>query len=207
MGACGIGGQFKAYDWREGIRRVQQEAEYEYGHDYYNGAANNVSFSYAGDKSNLTKAQLNKFRKEMEENCYKRDGYVYKIGTEGYRIITTKFMEYPRKDGGLSWVMSKNQEALWFKQYKNPCILVTADGNGNGRCICGGTISDLKVKAHQLLRECYYQKSFYIVRKNKDVYISCSGEYKDQKKTSRKTDAKTMVLEIGLYEYFGVAPE
>lgn len=207
MGACGVGGTFKAYDWKEGIRRVQAEAEYEHGSDYYNGAANNVEFSYAGDKSNLTKTQLNKFRKEIQEECYKRGGYVYKIGIEGYRIITTKFIEKNRNEGGLSWVMNKNQEKIWFMQYKRPCILVTTDKNGNGYCIGAGTIGELKVKAHELLRQCYYSKDFYIVRKNKDTYIDCRGLYKGQKTTSRRTDDKTLVLEVGKYEYFGVAPE
>lgn len=207
MGACGIGGTFKAYDWKEGILRVQEEAKMEYGCDAYNGAANNVSFSYAGDKSNLTKAQLNKFRKELEEECYKRSGYVYKIGVEGFRILTTKFIEKKINEGGLRWLMSQNQEKLWFMQYKRPCILVTSDTNGNGRCLGAGTIGELKVKAHELLRQCYYSKEMYIVRKNKDTYIDCRGDYKDQKKTSRKTDAKTLVLEIGKYEYFGIAPE
>lgn len=207
MGACNVGGTFKAYDWKEGIRRVQAEAEYEHGSAYDNGAANNVEFSYSGDKSNLTKAQLNKFRKEIQEECHKSRGYVYKIGIEGYRIITTKFIEKNRNEGGLSWVMSKNQEKIWFMQYKRPCILVTADNNGNGYCIGAGTIGELKVKAHELLRQCYYSKDFYIVRKNKDTYIDCRGLYKGQKTTSRRTDDKTLVLEVGKYEYFGVAPE
>ena len=126
MGDCGVGGTFKAYDWKEGIRRVQAEAEYEYGSDYYNGAANNVEFSYAGDKSNLTKAQLNKFRKEIQEECYKRRGYVYKIGIEGYRIITTKFIEKNRNEGGLSWVILHKPNFLLGYEQKSRENLVYA---------------------------------------------------------------------------------
>lgn len=206
MGASGVEGTFTAYDWEQGIKQVQAQAQYETGADYYSGGANNVNFSYVGDKSNLTKAQLRKFRDELIDNCAKRQGFVYKLGVETYRIITTKYIEYPRDKGGLGWVLHKDSEQLWFKKYKTPCILVVADGDGRGSCIAGGTISELKAKAHEYLRKNYYNKVCYIVRKNKDVYIECRGDYKDQKKTSRKTDAKTLVLEIGKYAYFGIAP-
>ncbi len=206
MGAIGVGGTFEAYDWETGINQVQLEAKYEHGNDSYSGGANNVIFCYVGDKSNLTKTQLRKFQEELEDKCDKRQGFVYKLEVKGYRIITTKYIEYPRNQGGLGWVLHKDSEQLWFKKYKTPCILVVADEDGRGSCIAGGTISELKAKAHEYLRKHYYRKVCYIVRKNKDVYIECRGDYKDQKKTSRKTDAKTLVLEIGKYAYFGIAP-
>ena len=92
-----------------------------------------------------------------------------------------------------------------LKQTKKPCILLTADGNGRMQLVGGGTLSELKSQAHLLLRKCNYIKTYYIVRK--DRYITCNGEIKKQAKTSRKTDDKTLVLELGKYAYLGVAPE
>ena len=207
MGACSVGGQFTAYDWKEGIQLVQQNAAYEYGNDPYNGAENNVSFSYAGDISNLTKAQHKKYVDELFKGCSKCQGFVYKIGTEGFHIITTKFKETPKYVGELGWIMTYTQEQAWFKQYKRPCILVSANNNGYGYCIAGGTISERKTKAHMLLRKNSYRQNFYIVRKGKDTYIDCGGNIKTQKNTRRKTDEKTLVLELNKYEYVGIAPE
>ena len=43
MGASGVEGTFTAYDWEQGIKQVQAQAQYETGADYYSGGANNVN--------------------------------------------------------------------------------------------------------------------------------------------------------------------
>lgn len=203
MGACGIGGTFKAYDWRDGIRRIKDEAEAEYGYDSYNGAANNVDFSYGGDKSNLTARQLDKYIDDRMENLYKRSGEVIKVGSAGFNIITTEFIESDRRPAELDWVWNRVLPLL--KAAKRPAVLVACDGNGNPKAYGAGTVSELKQKAHELLRSEYYRRYIYIVKKDK--CICCKGKVKQQAKTSRKTDAKTLVIELGLYRYFGWAPE
>ncbi len=203
MGACGISGQFKAYDWREGIRRVQEEAQSEYGYDPYNGEANNVSFSYGGDKSNLTQKQLSAYIDDRMESLYKREGEVIKVDSVGFTIFTTEFVESTTKPSEVSWAW--NSVVPLLKGAKRPAILIAFDGYGKPKAYGAGTVAELKQKAHELLRSEFYRRYMYIVKKDK--YICCKGKAKQQSKTTRKTDAKTLVVEQGLYRYYGWAPE
>ena len=202
MGACEIGGKFEAYDWKEGIRRIQEEAAYEYGHDYYNGAANNVSFRYGGDKSNLTKKQLDEYVKGCMEKLGTGDGEVIKIGSGGFRLYSTEYKE----GTGIPMPLSFDSGTKEFlKRSIRPAVLLTCDNNGRVECHGEGTIAKLKEMAHNKLRSEFYRRDYYILRKNA-TYICCMPVWKDQSKTTRKTTPKLLVVEKATYGYYGWAP-
>ena len=93
MGGVAVGGTFVNSDWRQGIQKIQEDAREYYGdRDGYSGAENSCCFKYAGDKSDLTKKQLEKFIEDRMDSMYNRDGEVIRIGTKGYRLIKTTYI-------------------------------------------------------------------------------------------------------------------
>ena len=202
MGACDIGGTYKAYDWKIGIEKIQEDAEAYYGHqEGYSGAANCVDFRYVGDFSEKYKTakgrkEIEKYIEDRMSKLYKRDGEVMKIATEGYAIIKTKYIE---QDVTESYVR-------YLYNIKKPSVLLERNSYGFGyKIIAEGTVSELKKKAHTRLRQITYRDDLYIIKKDK-MYI-CTQDIKTQKNTTRRSDDKTLVLEIGKYRYYGWAPE
>lgn len=192
MGACNGGGSFEAFDWREGIRNIQDEAESYYGHqEGYSGAANSCSFSYGGDKRGLTKKQLDKFIDERMENLGTGDGEVVKVDISGYGIIKTQV----QPAGFLRFDTRELMRGL-----KRPAILIE-DAGYTQRKIAEGTQAELKRKVDSLLRSCNYSKTYYILTR-KDSYI-CSGNIKNVKKTTQKTTEKQLVLPLYKFVYYG----
>lgn len=201
MGAIDIGGEFKAYDWKSGIKAVQDEAEAYYGYDPYNGAANNVSFSYDGDKSNLSKKELEKYERNLLEKLGKRQGVVFKKQSLGFKVITTKYTD----TNEVVILFSVRQIDNILKMYKGPAVLVTTDNNGGILFVANGKIKELKEQAHKLLRKEYYRRNYIILKKDQN-HIVCTGVEKSYKTTTKKTDDKHLVLEYNLYGYIGLAP-
>jgi len=192
MGGINGGGKFQAYDWREGIRRIQEEADDYYGHqEGYSGAANSCSFSYVGDKSNLTKKELDKFIDERMDRLGNGDGEVIKVGLAGYSIIKTK-IEPAR-------YLNFDTRTL-LRGVTRPAILVEYKGN-YPRKIAEGTQAELKKKADSLLRSCNYSYPYYLITK-KESYI-CSGNVKNVKKTVQQTNEKQLVLPLYDFIYYG----
>lgn len=202
MGACDIGGTYKAYDWKIGIEEIQEQAEAYYGHqEGYSGAENCVDFRYVGDFSDKYKTakgrkELDKYIDARMSTLYKREGEIIKIGIEGYAIIKTKYIE--RK-------VTDTYERYLYK-VKRPSVLLEKSPYGfEYKIIAEGTVAELKEKAHNRLRQIKYSDDLYIVKKDK-IYV-CTKDVKTQKNTTRRSDAKTLVLEIGKYRYYGWAPE
>ena len=199
MGGVPVGGSFISSDWSYGIQKIQDEAFAYYGdRDGYSGGANSCNFRYAGDKSNLSKKQIEKFIDDRMESMYNRDGEVIKVGTKGYRLIKTTFNEeiiyaphhYKNLFKGTSYT------ALLMEESNRPGLL---------QKIKGGSFEEMKRAANMELRKINYDKPFYIVTKKK-VYI-CSGEYKEVKTTTRRTDDKTYVMPLHEFRYYGWAVE
>lgn len=197
MGACDVGGTFKAYDWRSGIQRVIEDAEAYYGHqEGYSGAANSCSFSYKGDKSSLTKKELNAYIDSRMDNLGKRDGEVILVGIEGYDIIKTEYVPQTVDD------------PLFIKRLfvgqKGPALLLVYDWRSNNYKIeRAGTIAEMKALAHIRLRSENYEKNYTILTKKGKIV--CKGVVTNVKKTTRKTDEKNLILPIYKYMYYGWA--
>ena len=199
MGGVAIGGTFVNGDWRIGMKKIQDEAREYYGDRHgYSGAENSCCFQYAGDKSDLTKKQLEQFIEDRMDRMYNRDGEVIKIGTKGYRLIKTTFKEetmysalhYKDLFKGTSYT------AFLMKESYRPGLL---------QKIKGGSFEDMKKAANMELRHTNYSEPLYIVTKKK-IYM-CWGDYKDVKTTTRRTDEKTYVMPMYEFRYYGWAAE
>lgn len=196
MGACNIGGTFSAYDWESGIESVQMEDEFEYGHrDGYSGASNSCCFRYIGDKSHLTKKELKKYVDERFKKLGTRDGEIIQIGILEYHLLKTKFEES---------FFNPEQFRYLFKGQKANALLLGMDMfHQPTYIIASGNLVDMKKMAHNKLRGCNYSKEFYILTKQK--MYTCTYESKSVKRTTRKSDDKTLILPLYEYAYYGWA--
>lgn len=192
MGGCSGGGSFKSTDWREGINKIIEEAEDYYGHqEGYSGAANSCEFRYLGDKSKLSKKELEKYIDGRMDMLGNGDGEVVNVGIVGYYVIKTK-VEPARYLGFDTREVTRGMQ--------RPAILVE-ERHGYPRKIAEGTQAELKQKVHQLLRSCNYNKTYYILTR-KASYL-CSGDIKEYKTTKQKTTDKQLVLPVYKFEYYG----
>lgn len=200
MGACGISGTYRAYDWQSGIRRVQEEAEAYYGHqEGYSGAANSCSFYFKGNKFDVKEKELNKYIDERMDMLGKRDGEVLCLGVEGFDIIKTVIEPCNRN-------ISDVDKKFLFKGIKNPALLLRYNYSRDFyEVVKTGTIAEMKVAAHEQLRKKNYSENYYILTKKS--MLSCKGDKKTVKKTTRKNDVKTLVLPIYKFIYYGWAAE
>jgi len=201
MGACFIGGEFKAYDWREGIRAEQEAAIYEHGNDSYNGTCSTVSFRYAGDFSKKTKAQLDKYEREMKDNLGKRDGVVYLVKHIETHVVTTVFKKVKAYKG----------DEVLRKGSGSPYVVIE-DNDYMGRKVIfkGKTLKECKDYAHNWLHKNKYKSNLLIVGRPsvmKGENILCRDELKKYKNTTKHTDDKQLVLSLDEYVYFGWAAE
>jgi len=84
MGACSIYVTSEGNSMSEAFRNAQKEAEYEYGHDPYNGAINNCSLKR--DITTLYNEASNKrdFIEQWTELADKREVYGIHLGKNKY---------------------------------------------------------------------------------------------------------------------------
>lgn len=199
MGGVAVGGTFVNSDWRQGIQKIQEDAREYYGdREGYSGAENSCCFKYAGDKSDLTKKQLEKFIEDRMDSMYNRDGEVIRIATKGYRLIKTTFKEETMYSANYYKDLFKGTSytAFLMKESYRPGLL---------QKIVGGSFEEMKRAANVELRNTNYAQPLYIVTKKK-VYM-CWGDYKDVKTTTRRTDEKTFVMPMYEFRYYGWAAE
>ena len=202
MGGVAVGGTFVSGDWRQGIQKIQDEAREYYGdRDGYSGAENSCCFQYAGDKSDLTKKQLEKYIEDRMDRMYNRDGEIVRIGIKGYRLIKTTCKEETMYSANHYKDLFKGSpfNAYLMEESYKPGLLQKMSGRNDG------TLEEMKKAANLQLRHTNYAKPVYIVTKKK-VYI-CWGDYKDVKTTTRRTDEKTYVMPMYEFRYYGWAAE
>ena len=211
VGTAFIFGSFVDYDWQNGIKIIQKNAEETYGNDIYNGKENNVDFGFIGNFSDVVKStrfvpfketkretplSIREFINIRFEDLRKGNGEIVCFGVEGYNIISTEFYE--------ERFLSQRQKDV-KKRSKKPAVLVREGRNFTLSVIYEGTVAECKKKAHEYLRETKYRDDVYIVSAKKSWLCSCKRKF--MKKTSRKTTEKTMVLPLYKYIYYGAAME
>lgn len=199
MSACEVSGTYTAYDWLTGIHEVQEVAAYEHGTDYYNGAANNVDFKYVGDKSGLSQKEQSELEETWINKLGKKQGVVFKVKTEGYKVITTGFEAVENHP------LAENVRVKeYLKKYKEPAVLIRWNLM-QANYVASGTIAEMKEKAHKMLCEHNFNICLYIVRRDGKVIV-CTEEAKMYKTTTKKTNSKYLVLPVSTFRYVGWAP-
>ena len=196
MGAVFGGGKFKAYNWRQGISEVQKEDARLYGYEY-SGASNCCDFMYDGDKSKLTKKQLEEYRKNQMDILGGGMGVVIQTGAVSYDIWTTEYkeMQFEAKTR-----KSYFQGRDFVGHYDPKCTAVLVDSAD--KIVSAGTVTEMKNLAHTILRKQNYSNRFYIISKNSKCY-RCRGICKTVAKTTRKTTDSVLVLPLNEYMYMG----
>ena len=196
MGAVFGGGKFKAYNWREGICKVQEEDEARYGYEY-SGASNCCDFMYDGDKSKFTKTQLEEYKKNVQNTLESGSGVVIQIGIKGYELWTTEYKEMTFE--------TKTRKSYFHGRdfvgrFDSKCTAVLIDSED--KIISAGTVTEMKNLAHTLLRKNNYSGRYYVVSRNSKCY-RCRGVHKSVSKTTRKTTDSVLVLPVNEYMYMG----
>ena len=196
MGSVLVSGKFQAYDWQSGIKMLQEASRGNHS-DCYDMSIADVNFRYVGDKSFLSLGELEAFKKSLHLNKY--EGAVYKLSIKEYEVIST---EYSSMAHHALYDNVHVKQAL--RNSKKPAVLVQWD-EMRAKFICDGTLPDLKNKAHNMLRDCNYSICLYIVRKSGEV-ITCSRSVKKYKSTSKVSNDRQLVLQLGVYGYTCWAP-
>lgn len=196
MGSVFSGGTFEYYNWHDGIRRVQEEDERRYGYEY-SGASNCCDFLYGGDKSKLTKKQIEEYRENMKNMLESGSGVVIQTGIKGYELWTTEYKEMNFEDKTRRSYFDSREFLCCFNPKSTTIIVSSSD-----RIIASGTMSEMKKEAHKLLRECNYSERYYIISRNSKCY-RCRGVCKTVSKTTRETTNNVLVLPINKYMYMG----
>ena len=98
MGACNFATEWTGTDYQAGFRRLQQDAEWEYGYDPYNGTISTTSLygrpvKIAERYSATAAKKAQKWINEHEDNVPKRECRVLDLGIVGYEV--SKFVKVP----------------------------------------------------------------------------------------------------------------
>lgn len=220
MGACGISGTFYSTDWHcgigprfsysyrtreeifdevrgSGIFYIKEEASRMYGDDPYSGSAATVDFYL--NKEDLSKKDedfIEAYMKNRMGKLGKRDGEVVKIGESGFLICTPKIEPISRC----------NFDSLYYlrNMKKGPAVLLE-EYMGQLRVVQEGTVADLKKEAIACMLYHKFNREYYIIGRSNNYLCTCEPKY--QKKTTRKSNDKTVVLPVYKWLYYGWAAE
>lgn len=172
MGACKVSTVRSGFSASEVYSKIQQECEYEFGNDHYNGTFSTCdslhmlgSENHAPYKKTTEKALLKKYRERLEA-CPKWEAYVIDLGVEKYILYEvkrkatkktppkykTKFVvytgdsRYPGEDRYIKAFNSKAEADTFAKKemLKNPLVLLHVNKE---RTLVGGTetVTDFQI--------------------------------------------------------------
>lgn len=198
MGVAEFFHTFEHYDWRLGIKDLQEEAEEEYGHQQgYSGEINSMSVSnFSVHRPNRTFKSMQDVWDYVEdriEYIEKREGEVIDLGITGYSIAKAVVKEYHG---------NHNISSSTLMGIKEPAVLLDEHGFVKAR----GTMAELKERGKQQVLKERFEHDYFIVGKNSTRIFIITGEGKSVKKTSRQSDANTLVLPYHKFVVYGVAP-
>lgn len=196
MGACWDTGLFVDTDWKIGIRKIQNQAEIEYGHqEGYSGAPNSCTYKYMGDYSTSTIEHVKQFMDKQAGRLPTGCGGVIKIGQSGYEI--KKIVE------------SKGDVALYnyylVPQYlENSNAVAILVNNGMPFKLGNGTVEQLKHKLIDALKKRFEPEDYgIIVGIRSKYYIKYSVESTRVATTNKITNNNIVVTPLNKYGYFG----
>lgn len=196
MGVYEFSHTFEHYDWKMGIRDLQQDADDEHGHQQgYSGEINSVSnFSmHRPNKKFKSMSDVWDYVEDRYGDMDKGDGEIIDLGLVGYSIAKAVVQEY---HGNL------NTSSSTLRGIKEPAVLLDERGFVKAR----GTMAELKEKAKRLVLKEKFQHDYYIVGKNSPRIFVATGEGKMVKNTSRQSDSNTLVLPYHKFVVYGLAP-
>jgi hypothetical protein len=194
MGSTQFGQKFNHYDWRLGVRALQEEANKVYGHqDGYSGKINSCDeFSlhtprvkFANDK------EVWKYVRTRLPNIEKSTGEVIDLGITGHAITKPVIEDY----GGIVFNPAKlqvtNKQAIML--------------NKSGFMVSNGTLEEMKEQGKRRVMHEKFELDYYIISKNSAKVYVVTGKTKYVKSTSKRSDDNQLVRSLHDFFVYGWA--
>jgi hypothetical protein len=196
MGATEFSHRFNHYDYKKGIRELQQEATAMYGHNEgYSGEINCCSNFTLRTPSTPVKSekQLWAYVEKRLDVLEKGEGEVIDLGVTEYLIAKPVVSDYHESVAVFAHVL---------KNLNKPAVLI----NERGLVISNGTLADLKKQAKLRVLKERFDCDYYIIGKTMKTVYFVTGESTTVKSTSKRSDTSQLVLPMHNYVVYGIAP-
>ena len=184
-----------------GMDIMQEHARSRYNDDDsgYSGDINTILFHRKMNYDGKTESEIEDLIEKRMHQLEKREGEIISVGKVGFVIISTSIEEEKLPPFDTRTYLRKAEHG--------PAVLLTPApiGSDTMRIVTEGKVTELRVWANSLLRENKYNRNYYIV--NRERCYLATGEGKFQKKTTRVSNEKTLVLPVYKYIYYGWAAE